>query len=452
MDSELLGSVLRAPRSALRASLSRRNFLRVGTAGVLGLSLPDILRAEAHATGRRKKATGVILVWLGGGPATIDMWDLKPEAPEEIRGEFKAIDTKAAGVRICEHLPKTADVMDRCALIRSLHHSITDHGAGAAYMATGHPPAAALKHPSLGAIAAKLLPAEGGTPPFITLDGGAGFPTSPGFLGTPCNPFNADLGGGRRGEQFGEGRAVAKVEGVSLPAGFTPEQLSDRDHLRQALDTKFRSLDESDLPAGYDRFQQQAVDILRSDRVRKAFDVSGEKQATRESYGPFPFGNGALTARRLIEAGARFVTVGLGGWDTHGGNFRTLRQQLLPQLDRGLSALVTDLSDRGLLDQTVVYCAGEFGRTPRINSQAGRDHWPRSMSVFVAGGGVKGGAVYGATDANGMAPETGGCSPADVSATVLHLLGIEPTTELRTPAGRPVAVFREGKVIESLVG
>lgn len=419
--------------------VNRRSFLGVGGAGLLGLGLPEILRAEARRGETKKNASGAILVWLGGGPATIDMWDLKPDAPEEIRGEFKPMATKAGGVMICEHLPKIAGLMDRCALVRSLHHSIVDHGAGATYLATGHPPAAALKYPAVGAIAAKLLPAENGMPPSVSLNGAAGFPGDPGFLGAPFSPFNAEVG-------------AARVEGIALPAGFTPEQLANRDRLRASFDAKFRSLDDADLPAGLDRFQQQAVDILRSDRVRKAFDISTEKEPVRETYGTSPFGRCGLTARRLIEAGARFVTVGLNGWDTHGGNFRTLRQQLLPQLDRVLAALVTDLSERGLLDQTVVYCAGEFGRTPRINGQAGRDHWARSMAVFLAGGGVKGGTVYGATDVNGTAPDADGCSPADVSATVLSLLGIEPTREVRTPTGRPVALFREGKVIDSLLG
>jgi hypothetical protein len=423
--------------------VSRRSFLSAGTAGLLGLNLPSVLRAESRRTGAdRTRADGAILVWLGGGPATIDMWDLKPDAPEEYRGEFKPTDTKAPGVQICEHLPKVAGVMDRCALVRSLHHTITDHGAGAVYIATGHPPSAALRYPALGAVAAKLLATQAGVPPYATLDRAAGFPGDAGYLGASCNPFDAEVGG----------RGSARVGGVSLPTGFTAEQLDDRDRLRASFDKKFRDLDADDVPAGLEQFQRQAVDILRSDRVRKAFDLSAEKEKVREDYGASPLGRCALTARRLIEAGARFVTVGLGGWDTHGGNFRTLRQQLLPELDRVLAALVTDLHGRGLLERTLVYCAGEFGRTPRINGNAGRDHWPRSMSVFLAGGGVRGGTAYGTTDAYGLAPETGACAPADVSATVLHLLGLAPTHELRTPSGRPVALFREGKVLEPLLG
>ncbi len=423
---------------------NRRSFLKFGVTGALGLSLPEILRLEAQAaTPRKAKAEGIILVWLGGGPATIDMWDLKPDAPEEIRGDFKPIDTKAPGVKICEHFPKLAEVMDQCALVRSLHHPITDHGAASVHMATGHPPAAAIKYPSLGAITAKVLTGENGIPPFINLNREAGFPGSAGFLGAACEAFTADLGGRN---------SSASVDGISLPKGFSSDLLTDRDRLRGAFDQKIRSLDETDLPVALNRFQQQAVDILRSDRVRKAFDLSVEKEAVRNRYGQSPLGRCALTASRLIEAGARFVTIGLNGWDTHGGNFRTLRQQLLPDLDRVLSAMVIDLKDRGLLEKTVVYCAGEFGRTPRINNNAGRDHWPRSMAVFLSGGGVKGGTVYGSTDANGMAPGSDPCSPGDVSATILSLLGIKPTQEIRTPSGRPMALFRDGKILEDLIG
>lgn len=439
MSGKSSGTSLRA----LGNSPNRRGFLKLGGAGLLGLSLPDILRLEAQtAEPRKSKAEAVILVWLGGGPATIDMWDLKPDAPEEYRGDFKPIVTKAPGVKICEHFPKVAEVMNKCALVRSLHHPITDHGAASAHMATGHPPSAALKYPAIGAIAAKLLSAENGVPPYITLDRAAGFPSAAGFLGTACEAFNASLGG-RDGN--------ARVDGISLPTGFTAEQLADRDRLRGSFDMKFRSFDEADLPVALDRFQQQAVDILRSDRVRTAFDISAEKEAVRKRYGQSQLGRCALTSRRLIEAGARFVTVGLNGWDTHAGNFRTLRQQLLPDLDTVLSALVTDLGDRGLLEKTVVYCAGEFGRTPLVNANSGRDHWSRSMAVFLAGCGVKGGNVYGNTDAHGMAPEADPCSPADISATILSLLGIEPTREVHTPSGRPVSLFRDGKVIDALI-
>jgi hypothetical protein len=424
----------------------RRDFLKVGTAGLLGLTLADFLRHEGRAApGKpRAKAHGVILLWLGGGPATIDMWDLKPNAPDWFRGEFQPIPTKAAGVQICEHLPKTATVMDRCVLVRSLQHGITAHGPGTMYMATGHPPSAALEYPALGALAARVLPAPAGVPPYVVFGGArtGGFSGTAGFLGPGYNPFTVE------GDA---GRGPFRVEGVALPDGFTPEQLADRKGLRDHFDSRFRALDAADVPASLGRFQQQALDILRSDKTRQAFDLDRETPAVRESYGRSPFSRSVLAARRLIEAGARFVTVGLGGWDTHGGNFRTLRQQLLPQLDQALAALIADLDTRGLLGRTVVYCAGEFGRTPRINATAGRDHWARSMAVFLAGGGLRGGCVYGGTDPLGSAPEGNPCSPADVAATIFHLLGVPPTHEVQTPAGRPLAIFRDGRVLEALV-
>jgi hypothetical protein len=435
---------MRTPSWTDCEGLPRRDFLRVGTAGLLGLSLADVLRQEARAAaGKRARASSVILLWLGGGPATIDMWDLKPEAPDNIRGDFRAIPTKAAGVRICEHLPKTAQVMDRCLLVRSLHHNIPAHGPGTVYMATGHPPSAALERPALGALAAHLLPAAPGVPPHVLLNGGRGngFPGDAGFLGASCNPFEVAAP---------PLRGQLRIEGVTLPDGFTLTQLEDRHRLRNRFDRRFRALDEADVPASLDRFQQQALDILRSERTRRAFDLEQEKPVVREAYGETTFGRSVLAARRLIEAGARFVTVGLAGWDTHAAGFQVLRTQLLPQLDRALASLVGDLDSRGLLATTLVYCAGEFGRTPQINSASGRDHWARSMAVFLAGGGLRRGHFHGSTDAHGEAPQTDPCSPTDLSATLFHALGIEPEHEVRTSSGRPLAVFRDGRVIDAL--
>jgi hypothetical protein len=427
----------------------RRDFLKLGTAGLLGLSLADLLRREAHAdpaTKVKAKAKSVIMVWLAGGPATIDMWDLKPEAPEEIHGDFKPIDTSAKGVRICELLARTAKVMDRCALVRSVNHNIPAHGPGTVYVTTGNRPTPALDYPSLGSLASKLLPAPGGVPSYVTFSEprANGFVGNAGYLGTAYNPFEVEGTPGRGGG--------LRVQGVSLPDGFTAEELDKRNQLRERFDERFKALDDADLPASLDKFHQQAIDILRSGKTRKAFDVEQEPQATRERYGPnSPFGQSALVARRLVEAGVRFVTIGLGGWDTHGGNFRTLRDRLLPQVDLTLSALVADLEEKGLLDSTIVYCAGEFGRTPRINGQAGRDHWARSMAVFLAGGRIAKGYAHGSTDPHGMAPDAEPCSPDDVSATIFQALGISPNHEVTTPAGRPVSIFREGKVIEKLL-
>jgi Protein of unknown function (DUF1501) len=424
----------------------RRDFLKIGSAGLLGLTLADAFRQEARPApaSKRAKAKGVILIWLGGGPSTIDMWDLKPNAPENIRGDFKPISTKVNGLSICEHLPKTAGVMDRCAVVRSLQHGITAHGPGTVYVATGHPPSPALEYPSLGSLAAHVLPPPTGVPPYVLFSQAraSGYSGGAGFLGSAYNPFEVEAGAAR---------GKLHVEGISLPHGFTVGQLTERKKLRDRFDANFRALDEADVPASLGRFQQQALDILRSDKTRRAFDLTAETDARRDNYGRTPFGQSVLTARRLIEAGARFVTVGLGGWDTHAGNFRTLQNQLLPQLDRALSAVIVDLDARGLLETTVVCCAGEFSRTPRVNNAGGRDHWARAMSVFLAGGGLQKGTVHGSTDAHGMAPAGDPCSPADLAATIFHALGIEPAHVVHTTSGRPLPIFRDGKVLEPLL-
>src|SRR5205823_5262175 len=265
-------------------------------------------------------------------------------------------------------------------------------------------------------------------------------------LGTSYNPFIVEgtpgAGGGRN-----QTATNLRVRGVTLPTGFTLDQLENRNRLLQGFDTAFREADRnSDLVDGLDSFHRQALDILRSDRTKNAFDLARESQALRERYGSSPFGQAALAARRLVDAGVRFVTVTLGGWDTHGQNFNALRTRLLPQLDQTLSALIEDLDSRGQLDNTMVYCAGEFGRTPNINRNAGRDHWARSMAVVLAGGGIRRGYAHGTTDQNGMAPATEPCTPDDVASTIFHNLGLDPHQELNTPTGRPVQLFREGRV------
>ncbi|MBX6311480.1 MAG: DUF1501 domain-containing protein [Isosphaeraceae bacterium] len=400
-------------------------------------------RAQAGPGQDRPQAQGVILIWLAGGPATIDMWDLKPDAPEEIRGEFRPIATAAPGIRICEHMPHLAQVMDRCTLVRSLNHTISAHGPGTVYMVTGNRPSAALDYPALGSLAAKLLPAPAGLPPYLTFAAlHEGQIPGAGYLGPAHNPFQIE-GDPARGE--------LRARGISLPDGFSLRDLDDRDRLRRCFDAGLRELDRTDLGASLDDFHRQALDILRSDRVRHALDLDREAPALRDDYGRTLLGQGALAARRLIEAGARFVTLAFGGWDTHGNNFRTLRSRLLPTLDQALSTLIRDLAARGLLDETIIYCAGEFGRTPRVNGTAGRDHWSRSMAVLLAGGGFRGGCVFGSTDPHGMAPTANPCSPDDMAATIFQRLGIGPRHEVRTLSGRPIAVFREGRVLEALI-
>jgi uncharacterized protein (DUF1501 family) len=427
----------------------RRDFLKIGAAGLLGLTLPQLLRLEARAGTKARKASGVIMLWLGGGPATIDIWDLKPDAPETIRGDFKPIDTSVPGVRISEHLPKTAKLADRLSVVRSLAHTIPSHGPATVFMTTGNKPTPAVQYPALGSLVTRLLPPREGVPPYVAFNeirgGSAG---TAGFLGSAYNPFIVEgVGGGKKGAA-----GSLRVRGIQLPTGFTLDELENRDKLLQGFDESFRAADKSaDLAEGLDAFHKKALEILRSDRTKKAFDLAQESKETHERYGPTPFGRGALAARRLIEAGVRFVTISLGGWDTHDQNFNRLKTRLMPPLDQTLSALVEDLDQRGLLDTTVVYCAGEFGRTPKVNKNAGRDHWARSMAVVLAGGGFKRGYAHGSTDVQGMAPAMDACTPDDVSATIFRQLGIDPHTELQTPTGRPIQLFREGKVIEKLL-
>ena len=430
----------------------RRDFLKLGAGGLFGLTLPQLLRLQASAASPEKSKRGanaVILLWLGGGPSHQDIWDLKPEAPEGIRSQFKPIPTKADGVRISEHMPKTAQIADKMSIVRSLYHTIPSHGPASVFMTTGNKPTPALEYPSMGSLMAKLMKSEKGVPPYVSFgDLRGGRAGVSGYLGTAYNPFIVEGNAGGKGK----GGNSLRVRGIQLPTGFTLEELDNRDKLFQGFDDTFRSLDRSaDLVDGLDSFHKQALEILRSDKTKKAFDLDAEKATVRERYGSTPFGVGALAARRLVEAGVRFITVSLGGWDTHGKNFEALSKRLLPTLDQTLSALIDDLSQRGMLDSTIVYCAGEFGRTPKINKNVGRDHWARSMAVALAGGGLRRGYAHGTTDAHGMAPATDPCTPDDIASTLFHCLGIDPHTELTTSTGRPIQLFREGRVIEKLL-
>jgi hypothetical protein len=437
---------------------ARRDFIKIGAAGLFGLSLPQLLQLEARARANpsdapRRRAESVILVWLSGGPATIDMWDLKPEAPEGIRGEFRPAPTSADGVQISQYLPLTGRVMDRCTVVRSLAHTIPSHGPATVFMTTGNRPTPAVQYPSLGSLVTRLMPAAPGVPPFISFsemrNGTAGLA---GYLGTAYNPFIVEGVGAGPDNRNAAATGNLRVRGITLPTGFTLEQLENRDRLLQQFDQGLAEFDRSaDLIEGLDSFHQQALEILRSNRTRNAFNLAAERPQLRSRYGNNAFGLGALASRRLVEAGVRFVTVSLGGWDTHGQNFQALRTRLLPQLDQTLSALIEDLSDRGMLDSTIVYCAGEFGRTPRINPNAGRDHWARSMAVLLAGGGFRRGYAHGTTDSQGMAPSTEACTPDDVSSTIFHSLGLDPHQELQTPTGRPMQLFREGRVVNRLL-
>ena len=409
-----------------------------GSAGIFGSPLACFMRSVCHAASRpSEKSRALILIWLDGAPSTIDMWDPKPNAPDAIRGEFSAIQTSVPGVMFSEHLPKMAGMMDRCTLIRSVHHSIPEHGPGAQYMLTGHPPSPALVYPSLGSVIARLSTDETSIPPYMAFNnpaaGGAG------YLGSAWNAF--ELTSGENG----------LPPGLSLGAEQDADHFAKRLALRDAFDRGLGDLEYDATASGLKRFQKNAVRTLQEDSLRKALNLSTEPPEIRERYGErSQLGQDLLRSRRLVEGGSRFVTVGFGGWDTHTDNFTQLRSTLLPQLDAGFAALMTDLHERGLLDSTIVCCGGEFGRTPNINGQAGRDHWSRSFAVLLAGAGLRPGVVHGATDESGGEPVNDPRTPSDLFATLLSLLGADHQAAITTPSGRPVPLVNDGVPISAI--
>lgn len=427
--------------SATSPRQSRRGLLRIGTAGLAGLSLSRALRLEAGELATMPpKARNVIMVFLTGGPATIDMWDMKPAASIAIRGEFRPVQTKAAGIDICEHLPRLAEAMHLATLVRSVSHTIAEHTQGQRYVMTGNAPSPAVTYPSLGSLTAKLAGSNRGMPAYATL--GTVPASAAGDLGTSFDPFAIAASGGQADEPA--------ADSIGLPAGFTPDDLARRVAIRDRIEAHLTGVPERELPAQLDRFQAEAVEILLSDKVNQALRVEEELSSVRELYGVRGFGRHALAARRLISAGARFVTIGFGDWDTHANNFARLRQTLLPQLDQGLAALLIDLDRRGELAETIVYCTGEFGRTPSVNGASGRDHWARAMTALIAGGGFGRGTAYGSTDAEGAEPASELCSPDDISATILGQLGFPPSHSVSTRSGRPVPIFKRGAAVPAL--
>jgi uncharacterized protein (DUF1501 family) len=426
--------------------LTRRDLLQVGALGCLGLGLGDLLRLEAAAppAARGKNA---IFIFLTGGQSHIDTWDPKPDAAAEYRGEFRPVATKVAGLQVCEHMPRLAEQADRYTLVRSVTHNQGAHTPGQRLLQTGNRPIPSLEYPDYGAVLARELTSPKGVPPYVMFPsmGSNAAVASAGYLGVAHGPFTA----------LGDPNAPDfSVRALASPGGLTADKLEARRKLLDRVDTAFRDADlaNQDLE-GMDRAYQQAFEILQSAAVRRAFDIRAEPEAVRDRYGRTTFGQSCLLARRLIEAGTRCVAVYHGGWDTHQYNFRDLKNTLLPAWDAGLAALLDDLHTRGLLESTVVWCTGEFGRTPKVNNTfAGRDHWPRAMSMLFAGAGIRGGQVIGKTDPTASEPVEAPLSPEDAAASFYHALGIDHLKEYRTPDGRPVYLVRDGKPIRALWG
>jgi hypothetical protein len=421
-----------------RTSLfGRRDFLRIGSLGALGISLDGVLRAGA------KRDISCILLWQSGGCGHLDTFDLKPAAPKEIRGEFKPISTNVPGIQICEHLPFTARQADKFTILRSMKSRENNHERAINYLLTGYLPLPTLEFPSMGSVISKELGSRNGLPPYVAVPNT--FPSyGAGYLGGSYNPFIA-------GDPNVSGY---QARDLTLPADVDWTRVGNRNFLLKQMDAKFRAIEASTDMAAMDSFYQKAYDLLKSPAARKAFDIGAEPESLRERYGRTPVGQGALLARRLVESGVRFVTVAKGwlNYDTHGDNFNIMKKALLPEFDRAFAGLLEDLHDRGMLDTTLVIAMGEFGRTPKVNDAAGRDHHSKAWSIALAGAGVPGGRVLGATDSNGVQVTDLPVEPEDLLFSIYSLFGVDPAREYQTPIGRPVKPVNGGRLIPGLLG
>jgi Protein of unknown function (DUF1501) len=415
------------------SGMTRRHFLShlAGAAAMAGsaLSLGHTLRTHAAEIKKNRKAA--ILLWMSGGPSTIDIWDLKPGAPTG--GQFKPIST-AGDMQISEHMPMTAKVMDKLSIVRSMSTREADHMRGRYYMHTGYVPNPNIEHPSYGAVVAHELHREESElqiPPFVSVDGAS---EGPGFLGMAYAPFRVDSNGQVRNLQM---------------TGINEARLEQRMRTLDMIEKSFISQNRGPAAKDHEAILRKTLNIMTSSQM-EAFKVAKEPKAVQDRYGNDRFGRGCLMARRLVEAGVPFVEVDLGGWDNHQGIFNILQNQRLPVLDKGMSALVEDLNQRGMLQDTAIIWMGEFSRTPRINGNAGRDHWARSWSVVVGGAGMKSGIAIGKTNEDGTAVETDPYTSQDLMATICKALGISLETTFTSKNGRPMKIANGGKVIKEL--
>ncbi len=442
---------------------TRRHLLQIGGASLLGWLAPQLGQA---ASGRKVRARSVIFLHQWGGPGQQETFDMKPNAPVAIRGEFRPLATRVPGMQVCEYLPRMAQVMQKCTLIRSLKHEMKNHNSAGYYSLTGYAPPTDDQRlrdsrdlfPAYGSIVDALAPAKPGVPTFVsyphTISDGS---VTPGqhasFLGKAHDPLFT-----RQDPNSPDFR----LPELSLPASISPERLENRREVLRLIDSQARWQEHSLRARGIEETYERALNMLTSPSVKKAFDLAQEPEKVRKEYGRTTYGQGCLLARRLVEVGVRFVNVYFaasiggptGGWDTHSFDgkpmYPILKNHLLPLTNQALPALLEDLSIRGLLDTTLVVWVGEFGRTPRINSNGGRDHWPTCYTALLAGGGVKGGHLHGASDRIGAYPASDPHRPEDLSATIFHLLGLDPKTEVRDPLDRPLRLS-PGSVIDDVI-
>ena len=435
------------------AGVSRRDFIQLGLGGLLGTGFCDLLRLQARAGEAPRLASGsnvnCILIWLDGGPSHFETFDPKPDAPSEIRGEFKAIPTKVPGIQFSECIPKLAEVADKFTVVRSICHKDPNHGGGNHYMMTGMPTPVPVAcgafvtfHPSFGSMVSYERGLRNGLPAYVSVpevsrSGG------PNFLGGQHAPFVID--GYPNSKNF-------KVRDVVLPSEISEARAENRLQLRRGLDRMRRYQDKlmQDPAVEFDHYYEQGLDLVSSKQAQEAFDLEREDEKVREQYGRNDLGQRLLLARRLVEVGVSFVTVYNGGWDHHTNIFTAYKGDHIQRMDQGVAALLSDLDARGLLSTTLVLLLGEFGRTPKVNKDAGRDHWPGAMSVLMAGAGIPGGQIVGATDPKGYYASEQVYKPEDFAASLYSKMGIDPHQVLHTSSGRPIQLVNGGRLIKEL--
>ncbi len=434
------------PGNPLERYSSRREFLYVGMLGGLGLSLPGFLQQQAQAAQKfyetkEGQAKGIIHIFLPGGMAHQESFDPKPYAPAEYRGPFGAIDTKLPGIQFGEKLPHLAKIADKLTIIRSMSHGEAAHERGTHNMFTGYRPSPAVDYPSIGSVISHELGSKNNLPPYVCVPNVPNEFANSGYLSSAYGPFA--LGSNPEQGNF-------QVRDLNLPGDVSEERFARRRSLLETVDHHFRTMEESDALDSMDAFYQHAYKLISSEKAREAFNLKAEDEKTKEAYGKTAAGQRMLLARRLIEAGTRFVSLTAGGWDHH-DNIKAGIERELPPVDKAIAALINDLEQRGMLDSTLVMVTSEFGRTPKINPTGGRDHWPRVFSTMLAGGGVKKGYVHGSSDALGGEVDTDGVTVADLATTIYKQIGITADKELMAPGNRPIEIVDGGKVLESIL-
>jgi len=426
---------------------SRRDFLHIGFAGGIGLTLPQFLRMQSaqaelkHYESKEGTAKSVIFIYLPGGAAHQETWDPKPYAPVEYRGPMNSIDTNVSGVRFNEKLAKTAKIMDKLTICRSMSHGEAAHERGTHNMFTGYRPSPALQFPSMGSVVTHEFGPKNNMPQYVCIPNQPNEFAGTGYLSSSFAPFSVGSDPAAKG---------FKVRDLNLPGGVDNNRFTRRRSLLDSVNDYFVSKEKSDSLDAVDTFYKQAYDMVSSKASQEAFDLEKEDAKVRDAYGRSQAGARMLLSRRLVEAGARFVTMTYGSWDMH-DRIQSGIDRSLPSFDQAFSTLITDLSERGLLKSTLVCVCSEFGRTPKINATAGRDHWPKVFSVVMAGGGIKGGHVYGSSDAIASEPEDNPLSVMDWATTIYNCMGIVSDKELMAPGDRPIEIVNGGKVIKDLL-